>query len=143
MGSLPFSLFAPTKPRMLKPQQRLTIAEKLAYGLGDSAANFVFQTQITFLMFFYTDVFGIGASYAGTIVLVSRFLDAISDPIVGAIADRTQTRWGQYRPWILWTAIPLGIALVLCYITPPLGTTGKIVWAVATYNLLMIIYAAN
>src|SRR3954465_11507017 len=122
---------------------RLAVGEKLAYGLGDSAANFVFQTQITFLMFFYTDVFGIGASYAGTIVLVSRFLDAISDPIVGAIADRTQTRWGQYRPWILWTAIPLGIALVLCYITPPLGTTGKIVWAVATYNLLMIIYAAN
>ena len=94
-------------------------------------------------MFFYTDVFGIGPATAGTIVLVSRFLDAFTDPIVGALADRTNTRWGRYRPWILWTAVPLAIALVLCYTTPPFSTTGKIVWAIATYNLLMIIYAAN
>jgi glycoside/pentoside/hexuronide:cation symporter, GPH family len=128
---------------MSNQQQPLTTAEKLAYGIGDSAANFVFQTQITFLMYFYTDVFGIGAGAAGTIVLVSRLLDAFTDPIVGALADRTKTRWGRYRPWILWTAAPLAIALVLCYVTPPLGTMGKLVWAVATYNLLMVIYAAN
>jgi glycoside/pentoside/hexuronide:cation symporter, GPH family len=123
--------------------QSLTIGEKLAYGVGDSAANFVFQTQITFLMFFYTDVFGIGASTAGTIVLISRLVDALTDPVVGALADRTKTRWGRYRPWILVTAVPLAIALVLCYITPSLSTTGKFVWAIVTYNLLMIIYAAN
>jgi GPH family glycoside/pentoside/hexuronide:cation symporter len=128
---------------MLTKEQPLTIFEKLAYGVGDAGANFVFQTQITFLMYFYTDVFGIGASYAGTIILISRVLDAFTDPIVGALADRTNTRWGSYRPWILLTAVPLAIALVLCYITPPFSTTGKFVWAIATYNLLMIIYAAN
>src|SRR6185436_1613209 len=107
---------------------KLTTGEKLAYGLGDSAANFVFQTQLTFLMFFYTDVFGIEARDAGTIVLVSRVLDAFTDPIVGAIADRTKTRWGRYRPWILCTAIPLAISFVLCYTTPSLEVTGKILW---------------
>jgi GPH family glycoside/pentoside/hexuronide:cation symporter len=132
-----------TSINMLDMQQRLTTREKLAYGIGDAAANFVFQTQITFLMFFYTDVFGIGASAAGMIVLASRILDAFNDPIVGALADRTNTRWGRYRPWLLWTAIPLAVALVLCYTTPPLSTTGKLIWAIATYNFLMIIYAAN
>jgi GPH family glycoside/pentoside/hexuronide:cation symporter len=128
---------------MPNEQQRLTVAEKFAYGVGDSAANFVFQTQITFLMFFYTDVFGISATAAGTIVLVSRILDAFTDPIVGALADRTNTRWGKYRPWIVWTAVPLAISLVLCYTTPTLSASGKIIWAIATYNLLMVIYAAN
>jgi glycoside/pentoside/hexuronide:cation symporter, GPH family len=128
---------------MHREQQPLTVTEKFAYGGGDSAANFVFQTQITFLMYFYTDVFGIGATAAGTIVLVSRFLDAFTDPIVGALADRTNTRWGRYRPWIVWTAVPLAISLVLCYTTPSFGTSGKIIWAIATYNLLMVIYAAN
>lgn len=128
---------------MPNSNHKLSVTEKLAYGLGDSAANLVFQTQITFLMFFYTDVFGIGAGTAGTILLVSRIIDALNDPIIGAFADRTNTRWGCYRPWILWTAIPLAVALVLCYTTPPLDTTGKLIWAVATYNLLMIVYAAN
>src|SRR3954453_2262378 len=122
---------------------RLAVGEKLAYGLGDAAANFVFQTQITFLMFFYTDVFGIAARDAGTILLFSRLLDAFNDPMIGALADRTTTRWGQYRPWILWSALPMAIVLVLCYTTPALGSRGKIVWAVATYNALMVIYAAN
>src|SRR3954466_14684551 len=102
---------------------RLAVGEKLAYGLGDAAANFVFQTQITFLMFFYTDVFGIAARDAGTILLVSRLLDAFNDPMIGALADRTNTRWGQYRPWILWSAPPMAIVLVLCYTTPALGST--------------------
>lgn len=124
-------------------RQRLSISEKLAYGLGDAAANFVFQTQLTFLMFFYTDVFGIAAGTAGTILLVSRVADAFNDPIIGALADRTNTRWGRYRPWVLWTAVPMFVALVLCYTTPPLDTSGKVVWAVATYNILMVIYAAN
>jgi glycoside/pentoside/hexuronide:cation symporter, GPH family len=122
---------------------KLTTGEKLAYGLGDAAANFVFQTQITFLMFFYTDVFGLAAGAAGTILLVSRLIDAVNDPMIGALADRTNSRWGHYRPWILWSALPLAIVLVLCYTVPPLTSAGKIVWAVTTYNALMVIYAAN
>lgn len=128
---------------MLHHQSRLSIKEKLAYGIGDAAANLVFQTQITFLLFFYTDVFRIAAGTAGAILLLSRVVDALSDPIIGALADRTNTRWGHYRPWVLWTGIPMAIALVLCYTTPQLGPTGKIIWAVATYNVLMVIYAAN
>jgi sugar (glycoside-pentoside-hexuronide) transporter len=128
---------------MSDARQRLTGHEKLAYGLGDAAANFVFQTQITFLLFFYTDVFGITASAAGTIILVSRFIDAFTDPLFGAIADRTKSRWGRYRPWILWTAIPLAISLVLCFTTPPLEGLAKLMWVIATYNLLMFTYAAN
>ena len=121
----------------------LSLKEKLAYGLGDSAANFVFQSQITFLMYFYTNVLGISASAAGTILLISRVSDAFYDPVVGAIADRTKTRWGRYRPWVLWTAVPMAVALVLCYTAPPFDATGKIIWAAVTYNVLMIIYAAN
>jgi len=128
---------------MLPDTEKLSLREKLAYGLGDSAANLVGVTQATFLLFFYTDVFGISAHAAGTILLVSRVIDALSDPIVGMLADRTNTRWGRYRPWILWTAVPLAIALVLCYTTPDLGDTGKVIWAIATYNLLMIAYATN
>jgi len=124
-------------------QQSLASKEKLAYGLGDAAANLIFQTQITFLMFFYTDVFRIGAGVAGTIVLVSRIFDAFNDPIIGAIADRTDSRWGRYRPWIACSSIPLAAALVLCYLTPEFGLSGKLIWAAATYNLLMVLYAAN
>jgi glycoside/pentoside/hexuronide:cation symporter, GPH family len=123
--------------------EKLSLQEKLAYGLGDSAANLVGVTQSTFLLFFYTDVFGISAHTAGTILLISRVIDALNDPIVGMLADRTNTRWGRYRPWILWTAVPLAIALVLCYTTPNLSVMGKIIWASVTYNLLMIAYATN
>jgi GPH family glycoside/pentoside/hexuronide:cation symporter len=121
----------------------LTRKEKLAYGLGDFGANLVFQSQITFLLFFYTDVFGISAATAGAILLSSRIVDAFSDPIIGAISDRTESRWGKYRPWILWTAPPLAIAFVLCYTTPELSQSGKVVWAAVTCTVLMIVYAAN
>lgn len=123
--------------------QKLSIKEKLAYGLGDSAANLIGSTQATFLLYFYTDVFGISAPTAGAILLVSRVVDAFNDPIVGALADRTTTRWGRYRPWVLLTALPMAIALVLCYTTPDFSASGKIVWAIVTYNLMMIVYAAN
>jgi len=128
---------------MVETGKRLAIREKFAYGLGDSAANFVFQTQITFLMFFYTDVARIEAGAAGMILLLSRVADAFNDPIMGALADRTRTRWGRYRPWILFSAVPLALALVLCYTAPNFGQTGRIVWAAVTYNLLMILYASN
>jgi sugar (glycoside-pentoside-hexuronide) transporter len=128
---------------MQPTQPTLSIKEKFAYGMGDSAANLIFQTQITFLMFFYTNVFGIAAGTAGKILLISRMVDAFNDPMIGALADRTSTRWGRYRPWVLWSAVPLAVALVLCYSTPPFDTNGKIIWAIATYNVLMILYAAN
>lgn len=130
-------------PAPISATPPLSATEKLAYGLGDWGANFVFQAQITFLLFFYTDVAGLSPSDAGAILLVSRVLDAVNDPIVGVLADRTSSRWGRYRPWILVSAVPLAIALVLCFTAPDLGPTGKILWAVATYNLLMVLYAAN
>ena len=94
--------------------QRLSVTEKIGYSLGDCAANFVFQTQLVFLMSFYTDVFGIAASTVGTIFLVSRLFDAVNDPLMGAIADRTTTRWGKYRPWVLITAVPFAV----CFVSP-------------------------
>jgi glycoside/pentoside/hexuronide:cation symporter, GPH family len=128
---------------MSDDEQKLSIREKIAYGIGDSGANLIFQSQIAFLTFFYTDIFGLTAGTAGKILLISRIVDAVNDPIVGALADRTNTRWGRYRPWVLWTAIPLAALLVLCFTTPQVGATGKIIWAVVTYNALMIVYAAN
>jgi GPH family glycoside/pentoside/hexuronide:cation symporter len=122
---------------------KLSVREKLAYGLGDSAANLIGAAQATFLLFFYTDVLGISAKAAGAILLWSRIVDAFNDPIVGALSDRTETRWGRYRPWLLATAVPLAVALVLCYSSPDLSPTGKLIWAVLTYNALMIMYAAN
>jgi GPH family glycoside/pentoside/hexuronide:cation symporter len=127
----------------LDPVPMLSAKEKLSYGLGDFGANLLLQAQLTFLLFFYTDVFGISAATAGTILLISRILDAFSDPIIGAVADRTESRWGKYRPWILFTALPLAVALTLCFTTPQLSYAGKVVWAFATCNALMILYAAN
>ena len=123
--------------------QKLSIREKIGYSLGDCAANFVFQTQLIFLMNFYTDVFGITAAAAGTMFLVSRLWDAFNDPVMGALADRTNTRWGRFRPWVLATAVPFGILFVLAYTTPDFGPTGKLIWAYITYNALMMIYTAN
>ena len=128
---------------MSADMQKLSIKEKIGYGLGDCAANFVFQTQLIFLMNFYTDVFGIAAKTAGIMFLVSRLWDAVNDPIMGALADRTNTRWGRFRPWVLATAVPFAVLFVLAYTTPNLGTTGKIIWAYITYNALMMIYTAN
>lgn len=121
----------------------LPLREKVGYSLGDCGANFVFQTQLIFLMSFYTDVLGIAASTVGTIFLVSRLFDAVNDPLMGALADRTQTRWGKYRPWVLMTAVPFAVCFVLAYSTPDLSPSGKIVWAFITYNLMMIVYTAN
>lgn len=122
---------------------KLSVTEKLGYGLGDCAANFVFQTQLIFLMSFYTDVFGLTAATVGTMLLFSRLFDAVNDPLMGALADRTNTRWGKYRPWVLLTAVPFAVCFVLAYTTPELSATGKLVWALITYNLLMILYTAN
>ncbi len=122
---------------------QIPLKEKIGYGLGDCAANFVFQTQLIFLMSFYTDVVGLASATVGTMFLVSRLWDAVNDPIIGALADRTSSRWGRFRPWVLVTAVPFGLCFFLAYSAPDLDTRSKIVWAYVTYNLLMMVYSAN
>ena len=124
-------------------EKRLSFAEKAGYSLGDAAANFVFQTMILFQLSFYTDSLGITAAAAGTLLLVARLWDAFFDPLMGVVADRTKTRWGKFRPWVLWTALPWGLAMVLAYTNPGLGSTGNIIWACLTNVFLMTMYSAN
>ena len=122
---------------------KLSFREKAGYGFGDAAANFVFQTMLIFQLGFYTDVFGITAAAAGTLLLVGRFWDAFFDPLMGVIADRTNTRWGKFRPWVLWSAIPFAIMFVLAFTTPDFSASGKLVYAYITYILLMTFYSVN
>jgi GPH family glycoside/pentoside/hexuronide:cation symporter len=128
---------------MALEHERLSVREKVGYGIGDAAANFIFQTMIIFQLAFYTDTFGITAAAAGTLFLVVRVFDAAFDPLMGVIADRTNTRWGKFRPWILWTAVPFGIMGFLAFTTPDLAPSGKLVYAYVTYILLMMVYSAN
>lgn len=121
----------------------LTVREKAGYALGDTAANFIFQTMVVFQLVFYTDTFGISAKVAGTLLVVVRFWDAIFDPIMGIVADHTNTRWGKFRPWVLWTAVPFGIMGFLTFITPHFGPSGKLIYAYVTYIVLMMVYSAN
>ncbi len=122
---------------------RLSFIEKAGYSLGDAAANFVFQTMILFQLNFYTDTLGLVAAAAGSLLLVGRLWDAFFDPMMGVLADRTNTRWGKFRPWVLWTAVPWGVAMVLAYSAPDLSTSGKLLYACATNILLMTLYSAN
>jgi len=123
---------------------KLSVTEKVGYSLGDLAANLVFQTLMTFLAFFYTDVYRIPAATAATIIFVVGLLGAfVFTPLVAVLADRTNTRWGKFRPWILWTAVPFGVLALLAFSTPDLGPQGKVFYAAATYTLLVLVYAAN
>jgi len=119
---------------------KLRLKEKLAYGVGDFASCIYWAVIGTYLLKFYTDVFGISAAVAGAISLWSRIFDGVNDPMIGALADRTSTRWGKFRPYILFGCVPLAAAAVLAFTTPNLSMTGKIVWAAGTYNLIMILY---
>jgi GPH family glycoside/pentoside/hexuronide:cation symporter len=121
---------------------RLSVKEKIGYSLGDTASHFVWDMVGFWLLFFYTDVYGISAASAGTIMLVARFWDMGIDPVIGIISDRTNTRWGKFRPYILFGAIPYAILAILTFTTPNLGEVGKILYAGATYVLLMTAYAA-
>src|SRR5271165_5346803 len=109
--------------------QNLSFVEKAGYSLGDAAANFVFMSMILFQANFYTDVFGLSTTLAGVILLVSRLWDAFFDPVMGVLADRTQTRWGRFRPWVLWTSIPWAVVMVAAYTTPNLADPMKIAYA--------------
>lgn len=120
----------------------LTFKEKLGYGLGDTASHFVWDMVGFWLMFFYTDVYGISAIAAGTIMLIARFWDMAIDPVIGIVSDRTNTKWGKFRPYILFGALPYAVLAVLTFTTPNFGEAGKIIYAGATYILLMTAYAS-
>ncbi|MDD3079821.1 MAG: MFS transporter [Paludibacter sp.] len=126
---------------MEKSTMKLSFAEKLGYSLGDTASHFVWDMVGFWLLFFYTDVYGISAAAAGTIMMIARFWDMGIDPVIGIISDRTNTRWGKFRPYILFGAIPYAVLAYLTFTTPNLGETGKIIYAGATYILLMTAYA--
>ena len=123
--------------------QKLSVVEKIGYSLGDGAANFIFQTVLMFLTIYYTDVLGIAPATVGVIMLATRLWDAFNDPMMGAIADRTNTRWGKFRPWVLGSAIPFGAIGILMFTSPNLSPTGKVIYAFITYNLMMMIYTVN
>jgi glycoside/pentoside/hexuronide:cation symporter, GPH family len=121
---------------------KLSIKEKAGYGLGDAASNLYFHTFILFLPIFYTDVFGLPAMAMGTMFLVTRIWDAVNDPIMGIIADRTESRWGKFRPYIISLGLPLAVGGVLTFTTPGFEAGGKLVYAYITYTLLMMLYTA-
>jgi Na+/melibiose symporter-like transporter len=124
--------------------QRLSFGEKAGYSAADAAANFVFMTMILFQTNFYTDVYGITAGTAATILLLARLWDAVADPIVGVLADRTRTRWGKFRPWILFTAVPWSVLMILAYTTPNRWSSGAMIaYAAITNMLLMSVYSMN
>jgi Na+/melibiose symporter-like transporter len=124
--------------------QKLSVLEKVGYSFGDFAANLVFQTLVTYLAYFYTDIYGLKAEHASLMILIVGLTAAFCfNPIIGALADRTISRWGKFRPWILFTAIPLGVVALLAFSTPHFSYQGKIIYAVVTYTLLLLLYAAN
>jgi glycoside/pentoside/hexuronide:cation symporter, GPH family len=121
--------------------QKLSLKEKIGYGFGDAASSMFWKLFGMYIMFFYTDIFGISAAVVGTMFLVTRVGDAAFDPFVGILGDRTNTRWGKFRPYLLWMAIPFGIIGVLTFTTPSMSMTGKIIYAYVTYSLMMIVYS--
>jgi glycoside/pentoside/hexuronide:cation symporter, GPH family len=121
---------------------KLSLKEKIGYGLGDTASHFVWDMVGFWILIFYTDTFGISAAAAGLIMLIARVWDMVSDPLMGIIADRTNTRWGKFRPYLLWMALPYSVLAVLTFTTPDFGPTGKVIYAGVTYFLLMTVFTA-
>ncbi len=129
---------------MTTNSQKLSVKEKIGYSLGDLSANLVFQTLMTYLAYFYTDIYGLETNHASAIMLTVGLIAAFGfNPIIGALADRTKSRWGKFRPWILYTAIPLGVVALLAFSTPDFDYKGKVIYAAVTYTLLLLLYAAN
>lgn len=124
--------------------QKLSVKEKIGYSLGDLAANLVFQTLMTYLAYFYTDIYGLSPTHSSIIMLAVGLIAAfVFNPIIGVLADRTSTKWGKFRPWILITALPLGCVALAAFTTPDFSYNGKIVYAAVTYTLLLLFYASN
>ena len=121
---------------------KIGLSEKIGYGLGDMSSSMFWKLFGAYLMLFYTDVFGISAAVVGTMFAVTRVWDSFFDPVVGAFADRTSSRWGRFRPYLLFLAVPFGLIGVVTFLTPPFDATGKIVYAYITYALMMMVYSA-
>ncbi len=121
--------------------QRLQLKEKIGYGFGDLASSMFWKIFGMYLLFFYTDIFGLPAAAVGTMFLITRIWDTLFDPVVGVLGDRTRSRWGKFRPYLLWFALPFGIMGTLMFIIPSFGTTGKLIYAYLTYSLMMMIYS--
>ncbi|WP_051412456.1 MFS transporter [Pseudoxanthomonas sp. J35] len=119
---------------------RLPLREKIGYGIGDFGFNLYWANISAFLLIFYTDVMGLAAAAVGTMMLVTKVVDAVTDPVMGAIADRTRSRWGRFRPWLLFGALPLACAGVLTWTVPDFGPGGRLAWAYATFTLMMLAY---
>lgn len=135
--SIPYQGTAPEEnPRLA----RLGLGEKAGFAIGDFGFNLYWASIASFLAVFYTDVFGLPAAVAGTMLLITKIVDAVTDPIMGAVADRTNTRWGKFRPWLLVAALPMAAAAVLTFTTPDLNETGKILYAYLTYSAMMLGY---
>lgn len=129
---------------MEQGNQKISVIEKIGYSLGDLAANLVFQTLVTYLAYFYTDIYGLKPEDASIITLIVGLIAGFGfNPVIGAIADRTHSKWGKFRPWILFTAIPLGVCALLAFSTPDFSYKGKMIYAAVTYSLLLLLYAAN
>lgn len=125
-------------------KQEVALGEKLGYSLGDVAANLVFQMMMVFQLKFYTDVFGLEGTIAGSVFLIACIFGAFIDPFIGILSDRTNTKWGKYRPWILWTALPFSVFYVLAYHNPGIEDKGLVaVYATVSYILLIIMYACS
>lgn len=126
--------------RALATDVRLPLREKIGYGIGDFGFNLYWANISAFLLIFYTDVMGLAAGAVGTMMLITKLVDAVADPFMGAIADRTRTRWGRFRPWMLWGIVPLAITGVLTWTVPDLDGGGRLLWAYATFTLMMLAY---
>lgn len=124
----------------IRPIGHIGVGEKVGFGLGDLACNLIYATLSSYLLFFYTDVFGLAAGAASLLFLIVRFVDALSDPIIGYFVDKSDTRWGKYRPFLLYGAIPFAGLAILCFTVPGFSSTGKLVYAYITYILLSIVY---
>jgi GPH family glycoside/pentoside/hexuronide:cation symporter len=120
---------------------KISLKEKIGYGLGDAASSMFWKIFSMYLLFFYTDVFGLAPAVVGTMFLITRIWDSCFDPIVGIIADRTKTKWGKFRPYLLWVAVPFAVIGVLTFYTPDFDEKGKIIYAYITYSLMMMIYS--
>ena len=122
--------------------QNITIKEKIGYGFGDFASSMFWKIFSVYLLYYYTDIFGIPAAIVGTMFLVTRIWDTALDPVIGIIADRTETKWGKFRPYLLWVAVPFGIVGILTFTAPELSMSGKLIYAYVTYTLMMMVYSA-
>ena len=131
-----------TASKIVADKERISLKEKIGYGFGDMASSMFWKLFGSYLMIFYTDVFGLPAAVVGTMFLITRVWDSAFDPIVGVVADRTHSRWGKFRPYLLYLAVPFALIGILTFTTPALSDTGKLIYAYVTYSLMMMVYSA-